>query len=74
MKTKDTLTAWEIQACIGLLLAKAQDQQAAEHGTVAAAVSVSIATRGPAAAVDYFRDLADLIERDAVLPAGASIQ
>ena len=74
MMTTERLNARELQTCIGLLMQKAESQQAAEHGAIAAAVSVSIATRGPAAAVDYFRDLADLIERDCLMPAGSRIQ
>jgi hypothetical protein len=35
---------------------------------MAAALAVLIASQGPAGAVDYLRDLADVVERDAVLP------
>jgi hypothetical protein len=74
MTAQDRLNAWETQCAIAFVLRKARSQGEAEKGGVAAAIAVTIATRGPVAAVDFFRDLADLIERDAVLPPGEVLQ
>lgn len=72
--TGRTLNAKEIQHALRLVLSKAQTQVAAERGALAAAVSICIATRGPVGAVDALRDLAELIERDVVLPEGELLQ
>jgi len=68
------LNAREIQYALKLVLEKAQTQIAAERGALAAAISITIVRRGPVGAVDALRDLADLIERDAVLPVGEVLQ
>ena len=68
MTTTTTLNARELQAAIAFVLKRATTQHAAEKGAMAAAVSIAIATRGPVEAVDYLRDLADLIEQDELLP------
>ena len=68
MMTNSTLNARELQAAIAFVLMRAETQHAAEKGAMAAAVSIAIATRGPASCIDYLRDLADLIEQDELLP------
>lgn len=68
------LNSREVQAAIGFVLRKASSQQDAERGALAAAISVCIATRGPAATVELFRDLADMIERDELLESGEWLQ
>lgn len=68
------LNGWETQCAIAHVLKKAISQEAAERGAVAAAISIVIRTRGPSNAVNYLRDLADVIERDVVLPPGQGLQ
>lgn len=75
MATHDKkLDAREVQLAIGFVLKKAQSQEDAEKGALAAALSVMVATYGPVAAVDRLRDCADLIERDLILPRGDFLQ
>lgn len=74
MTAHDRLSAWETQCAIALVLRKAQSQQEAERGALAAALAILVATSGPVGAVDKLRDLADLIERDLVLPSGEVMQ
>jgi len=70
----ERLSAPEIQAAIALVLKKAKSQHDAEKGALAAALSVTVATHGPVAAVERLRDLADVIERDIILPRGGLMQ
>lgn len=70
MAARKRLAAIQVQAAIRAALERAQSQSDAERGALAAAISIVIATRGPAGAVDLFRDLADLIERDELLDRG----
>ena len=75
MATHDeTLNALEVQFAIKFLLKRAQSQHDAEKGAIAAALSIMMATRGPAGAVEALRDLADIIEHDAVLPNRGPLQ
>lgn len=68
------LTAREVQATIREVARCAEDQNAAMRGCVAAALAVLIATLGLPGAVDYLRDLSDLVEHDAVLPDREKLQ
>lgn len=70
----ETLNALEVQFAIKFVLQRAQSQHDAERGAIAAAISIMMASRGAAGAVEGLRDLADIIEHDAVLPRGGAVQ
>jgi len=74
MAADERLNAREMQAAIAHLARRATSQHDAEKGTLAAAVAIMVATYGPALAVERLRDVADLIEHDAVLPDGGHLQ
>ena len=75
MAAADTrLNSREVQAAVAFIALRAMSQADAEKGLVSAALAIVLATRGPVGAVDYLRDLADVIEHDAVLPPGEAMQ
>jgi hypothetical protein len=68
------LNAQEVQSAIAFVLRKASSLKDAEQGAISAALVVTVSRRGPVGAVDCLRDLADLIERDVVIPPGEVLQ
>jgi RecJ-like exonuclease len=76
MKTthNEMLTAIEVQAEIRLILRKAATVDDAEKGALSAAIVATVQTYGPVDAINRLRDLADVIERDLVLPRGEVLQ
>jgi len=71
---KDTLSAWETQLAVAMVARRADSLAAATRGVLAAAICLMIRQSGPANTVEWFRDLADTIERDVVLPRGEAVQ
>ena len=70
----ERLNAVEVKMAIKFVLQRAATQADAERGAIAAALSIIIATRGAAGAVDQLRDLADVIEHDLMVPPGEVMQ
>lgn len=71
--SNDRIDAWQVQMAIARVLQSAKSQADAQKGSMAAAVSILIATQVPERAVEYLRDLADIIERDEVLPRSGEV-